>query len=52
MLDVVENVAKNIFIPFSVGGGINFVQDMRAVLLAGAEKISINSAAVKNPNLT
>ncbi len=51
MLDVVENVAKNIFIPFSVGGGINSVQDMRAVLLAGAEKISINSAAVKNPDL-
>ncbi len=51
MLDVVENVAKNIFIPFSVGGGINSVQDMRAVLLAGAEKVSINSAAVKNPYL-
>lgn len=51
MLEVVENVAKNIFIPFSVGGGINSVEDMRAVLLAGAEKISINSAAVKNPRL-
>lgn len=50
-LDVVENVAKNIFIPFSVGGGISTVEDMRAVLLAGAEKISINSAAVKNPTL-
>ncbi len=51
MLEVVEKVAKNIFIPFSVGGGINSVEDMRAVLLAGAEKVSINSAAVKNPHL-
>ena len=50
-LDVVEQVASAIFIPFSVGGGISTVQDMRAVLLAGAEKISINSAAVKNPRL-
>jgi len=49
MLDVVERVAKEIFIPFSVGGGIRNVDDMRAVLLAGAEKISVNSAAVKNP---
>lgn len=51
MLEVVEKVAKNIFIPFSVGGGIHSVEDMRAVLLAGAEKVSINSAAVKNPHL-
>ncbi len=50
-LDVVEKVAENIFIPFSVGGGIASVEDMRAVLLAGAEKISINSAAVKDPYL-
>lgn len=50
-LDVVERVAENIFIPFSVGGGIGSVADMRAVLLAGAEKISINSAAVKDPAL-
>ncbi len=50
-LDVVEKVAANIFIPFSVGGGISSVQDMRDVLLAGAEKISINSAAVKQPEL-
>jgi imidazole glycerol-phosphate synthase subunit HisF len=49
MLDVVERVASNIFIPFSVGGGIRTVKDMRDVLLAGAEKISVNSAAVKNP---
>lgn len=51
MLKVVEKVASQIFIPFSVGGGIASVEDMRAVLLAGAEKISINSAAVKNPRL-
>ncbi|MBO4317529.1 MAG: imidazole glycerol phosphate synthase subunit HisF [Mailhella sp.] len=50
-LDVVERVAENIFIPFSVGGGIAGVEDMRAVLLAGAEKISVNSAAVKNPRI-
>lgn len=50
-LDVVRKVAERIFIPFSVGGGIANVADMRAALLAGAEKISINSAAVKNPAL-
>ncbi len=50
-IEVVENVAKNIFIPFSVGGGISSVAQMREVLLAGAEKISINSAAVKDPDL-
>lgn len=51
MIKVVEEVAKNIFIPFSVGGGIASVEDMREVLLAGAEKISVNSAAVKNPKI-
>ena len=50
-LDVVARVAETIAIPFSVGGGISSVADMRAVLLAGAEKVSINSAAVKNPGL-
>ncbi len=50
-LDVVERVASSIFIPFSVGGGISTVQHMRDVLLAGAEKISINSAAIKDPAL-
>lgn len=50
-LDVVERVASSIFIPFSVGGGIASVEDMRAVLLAGAEKVSVNSAAVKDPYL-
>ena len=50
-LDVVERVAAEIFIPCSVGGGIASVSDMRAALLAGAEKVSVNSAAVKNPIL-
>ncbi len=48
MIDVVRRVAETIFIPFSVGGGIRDVDDMRNVLLAGAEKVSVNSAAVKN----
>jgi cyclase len=51
MIDVVRRVAEQIFIPFSVGGGIGSVDDMRAVLLAGAEKISVNSQAVKNPSI-
>ena len=51
MLDVVEKVAEKIFIPFSVGGGVASVADMRSVLLAGAEKISVNSQAVKNPSI-
>ena len=44
-LDVVEKVASEIFIPFSVGGGISSVAAMREVLLAGAEKVSVNSAS-------
>ena len=51
MIDVVERVAERIFIPFSVGGGIASVADIRRVLLAGAEKISVNSQAVKNPSI-
>jgi imidazole glycerol-phosphate synthase subunit HisF len=51
MLDVVRRVADAIFIPFSVGGGLRTVQDMRATLLAGADKIAINSAAVRTPDL-
>ena len=50
-LDVVADVASKIFIPFSVGGGISTVSDMRRVLLAGAEKVSVNSAAVKTPDI-
>jgi len=49
MIDVVRRVAEEIFIPFSVGGGIRTLDDMRAVLLAGAEKVSVNSSAVLNP---
>ncbi len=51
MLRVVEEVASQVFIPFSVGGGISSVAQMRDVLLAGAEKVSVNSAAVKNPQI-
>lgn len=50
-LNMVEQVAKQVFIPFTVGGGIKTVDDMRSILLAGADKISINSQAVKNPQL-
>ena len=51
MIDTVRNVAEKIFIPFSVGGGIRNVDDMRQVLLAGAEKVSVNSAAVRTPDI-
>lgn len=51
MLDVVEHVAEQVFIPFSVGGGIRTVEDATALRLAGAEKINVNSAAVKRPEL-
>lgn len=51
MIEVVRAVARDIFIPFSVGGGLRTVDDMRAVLLAGAEKVSIDSGAVRNPRI-
>ena len=51
MVQVVEKVASAIFIPFTVGGGIRSVEDIRKMLLAGADKVSLNSAAVKNPKL-
>jgi imidazole glycerol-phosphate synthase subunit HisF len=51
MIDVVRRVAAEIFIPFSVGGGIRNLGDMREVLLAGAEKVSVNSAAILEPAL-
>lgn len=50
-LEMVRRVARRIFIPFSVGGGIRNLEDMRAVLLAGAEKVSVNSLAVRNPDI-
>lgn len=51
MIEMVKRVAKEIFIPFTVGGGIQTVEDIRALLKAGADKVSINTAAVQNPNL-
>lgn len=51
MLDVVARVAEQVFIPFTVGGGIRTVEDFRQILLAGADKIGINSAAIKRPEL-
>ncbi|HEX8684754.1 MAG TPA: imidazole glycerol phosphate synthase subunit HisF [Ardenticatenaceae bacterium] len=51
MRDVVRAVADQVFIPFTVGGGISTVEDMHAMLLAGADKISINSAAVRDPDV-
>jgi cyclase len=51
MIDVVKKVAETIFIPFSVGGGIRTVEDMRRVILSGAEKISVNSEAIQNPQV-
>lgn len=51
VVDMVEAVAKCVFIPFTVGGGIRTVDDFRRILNAGADKVSVNSAAVKNPEL-
>lgn len=51
MLEVVRRVADSIFIPFTVGGGIRTVEDMRATLLAGADRVGVNSAAIKNPTI-
>lgn len=51
MVDVVRRVAKEIFIPFTVGGGISTIEDGRVMLMAGADKVSLNSAAIRNPSL-
>ncbi len=51
MIDVVRRVASKIFIPFSVGGGIGSLEDMKKVIMAGAEKVSVNSLAVKKPEI-
>ena len=51
LIDVVKKVAETIFIPFTVGGGINNVEMMRELLSSGADKISVNTAAIKDPNL-
>jgi len=50
-IEMVREVAKAVHIPFAVGGGIRNLEDMRKVLLAGAEKVSVNSLAVRNPNI-
>jgi len=50
-IDTVRKVAEQVFIPFSVGGGISSREEMREVLLAGAEKVSVNSAAVRSPGI-
>ncbi|WP_295737831.1 imidazole glycerol phosphate synthase subunit HisF [uncultured Helicobacter sp.] len=51
MLDVVEKIAQVTFIPFSVGGGVGSLEDISALLYAGCDKVSLNSAAIKNPAL-
>lgn len=51
MIEIVERVAKTVFIPFTVGGGIRTTEDFKELLCAGADKISVNSAAVRNPEL-
>ncbi len=50
LIDVVRRTADRVFIPFTVGGGIRSINDIREILLAGADKVSINTAAVKNPD--
>ena len=51
VVDLVEQVAKKVFIPFTVGGGVRKINDINQLLNAGADKVSINSAALKNPDL-
>ncbi len=51
ILDLISQVASQVFIPFCVGGGISTMEDIRSTILAGAEKVSLNSQAVKNPDL-
>jgi len=51
MIDVVRRTAENIFVPLTVGGGIKDIEDYRNILRAGADKVSVNSAAVRNPKL-
>ena len=51
ILDLISRVASQVFIPFCVGGGIGTLEDIRSTIMAGAEKVSLNSQAVKNPDL-
>lgn len=50
-LDVVRRAAEEVFVPFTVGGGVGSAKEMRMILAAGADKVSVNSAAVKNPDI-
>lgn len=51
LIDLVEKVASEVFIPFTVGGGISSIEEMKNILRAGADKVTINSSAIKNPEL-
>ncbi|NLW91921.1 MAG: imidazole glycerol phosphate synthase subunit HisF [Syntrophomonadaceae bacterium] len=51
MVEVVKATARQVFIPFAVGGGIRTIDDIRDILVAGADKVSINSAAIRNPSI-
>ena len=51
LIDIVRRTAENVFMPFTVGGGVRDLIDFRNLLNAGAEKVSVNSAAIKNPQL-
>lgn len=51
VVDMVRRVAEKVFIPFTVGGGIRTIDDFKAILREGADKVSVNSAAIMNPNL-
>ncbi len=50
MVDVIKKTARRVFVPLTVGGGIRNIDDARAVFTSGADKVSINTAALKNPN--
>jgi cyclase len=51
MVDIVERISKEVFMPLTVGGGLRSISDIRRVLIAGADKVSVNTAAVLNPSL-
>ena len=51
MVDVVRRTASQVFVPLTVGGGIRSIEDFREILRAGADKVAVNSAAVKDPQL-
>ncbi|MEA4901942.1 imidazole glycerol phosphate synthase subunit HisF [Desulfitobacterium sp.] len=51
MIDVVRRTAEQVFIPFTIGGGLRTLEDIRRVLRAGADKVSLNTSAVQNPNI-